>query len=998
MAERYTSYSSSDSALVSSHPFLDSSGSSRATAGQGINVTIQNLQNEQERIQKKTFTNWMNSYLCQRVPPIKVENLFEEVKDGIVLLSLLEVLSGERLPMEKGLKLSIHHHLANIKTALQFLEKKKIKLVNINATSIAEGKPSIVLGLIWTIILYFQIEETFNAVPTDNDGAPVKKTALPRQSLLEWVDSILFKKYGLHVKDFGKSWNNGVAFNAMIHNVRPDLVDMDLIRKQQAKINLEHAFSTAESHLGIPRLLDPEDVDVEKPDEKSIMTYVAQFLKGYPDSGGASGVPGVDIETAEKEMKAYSSLISWLNGEAKEVLDASYEPVTNRESEFLDYLGFKTELERREPLYQKLRAKVQSGRSVQITQLEWGNLDARWQEVDRQVKLWLRKLDSCLPGKLGKLGHWMYEAEEILCKEESTSDNAEDMAAMYDKLTQEHKEFFKDLEEWSHFFAQIKRAGRYEGLMLHGPHIDHLSKRLESISLCSALRLNKLEYNHLRYKLLACMLGAQTKVTQWTVKYGKQDAVECLLADYSDCIDRQHMCQHIDTTYTDTKKVAENYKNGGADASEITSIDNFLQEAGGKWKKMSLEIKSVRTTLEETLKAWKEYNSCVERLNLWLAEGERVMKQEIEAKEVFFKDLAQYGEKCKVLNESANFLVDVCTEVTATEVRQTVASLNQRFNSLVEGFQSFHETEVIGKVRAKYEKGVVSLKGQLNDSIALLSKRIRCVHAELKDYLIALDQCSAEVQEAENNFKVTTELAKSLVKDSSDEDVKDMLATLNSQKEVIIQLKKEIPQKIKNVKAVLPNVAAVETGILDLETWLTEGEQLIKCYKTDGSPEETDNRLHRHKAFFTKTTYQTSILESKNNVFKQICNTKDKLKNIDFTPVENLMTSANEKFQIIVTSAKEVERKLECLSRLWRSLQQKQQKLEDWLDTAENILDESQGDPENLISKHKIFFDNTDPHLMSDYETNASELLQQMNVAERKLLSETLGHLKERWE
>lgn len=27
------------------------------------------------------------------------------------------------------------------------------------------------------------------------------------------------------------------------------------------------------------------DVDVEKPDEKSIMTYVAQFLKAYPEAG-----------------------------------------------------------------------------------------------------------------------------------------------------------------------------------------------------------------------------------------------------------------------------------------------------------------------------------------------------------------------------------------------------------------------------------------------------------------------------------------------------------------------------------------------------------------------------------------------------------------------------------------------------------------------------------------------------------------------------------------
>ena len=49
-----------------------------------------------------------------------------------------------------------------------------------------------------------------------------------------------------------------MAFNAIVHTIRPDLVDMERVRKQSARVNLENAFSTAENHLGIARLLDPE--------------------------------------------------------------------------------------------------------------------------------------------------------------------------------------------------------------------------------------------------------------------------------------------------------------------------------------------------------------------------------------------------------------------------------------------------------------------------------------------------------------------------------------------------------------------------------------------------------------------------------------------------------------------------------------------------------------------------------------------------------------------
>ena len=64
-----------------------------------------------------------------------------------------------------------------------------------------------------------------------------------------------------------------------------------------------------------------------------------------------------------------------------------------------------------------------------------------------------------------------------------------------------------------------------------------------------------------------------------------------------------------------------------------------------------------------------------------------------------------------------------------------------------------------------------------------------------------------------------------------------------------MKLRKEIPERIKYLKAVLPNVESLETGILDLKRWLEEGTQLLQSHKLDGSAEETDARLERHKVW-----------------------------------------------------------------------------------------------------------------------------------------------------
>merc|ERR1719190_164728 len=78
----------------------------------------------------------------------------------------------------------------------------------------------------------------------------------------------------------------------MIHHFRPNLIVYDSLKTEDVLKNNELAFKIAEQEMGIPSLLDPQDmVDSDIPDKFSIITYVSQFyhlLKDEDDSRSPS--------------------------------------------------------------------------------------------------------------------------------------------------------------------------------------------------------------------------------------------------------------------------------------------------------------------------------------------------------------------------------------------------------------------------------------------------------------------------------------------------------------------------------------------------------------------------------------------------------------------------------------------------------------------------------------------------------------------------------------
>ncbi|KAF5898765.1 spectrin beta chain, non-erythrocytic 1 isoform X1, partial [Clarias magur] len=265
------------------------------------------LQDEREAVQKKTFTKWVNSHLAR--VSCRITDLYMDLRDGRMLIKLLEVLSGERLPKPTKGRMRIHC-LENVDKALQFLKEQRVHLENMGSHDIVDGNHRLTLGLIWTIILRFQIQD----ISVETEDSKEKKSA--KDALLLWCQMKTAGYPNVNIHNFTTSWRDGMAFNALIHKHRPDLIDFDKLKKSNAHYNLQNAFNLAEQHLGLTKLLDPEDISVDHPDEKSIITYVVTYyhyfskMKALKVEGKRIGkVLDNAIET-EKMIEKYESLAS----------------------------------------------------------------------------------------------------------------------------------------------------------------------------------------------------------------------------------------------------------------------------------------------------------------------------------------------------------------------------------------------------------------------------------------------------------------------------------------------------------------------------------------------------------------------------------------------------------------------------------------------------------------------------------------------------------------
>jgi len=302
------------------------------------------------------------------------------------------------------------HLISNVNKALDFIVSKGVKLVGVGAEEIADGNLKMTLGMIWTIILRFAIQD----ITVDEFSA--------KEGLLLWCQRKTAPYKNVNVQNFHMSFKDGLAFCALIHRHRPDLIDYDKLSHTDPMYNLNYAFDVAEKHLDIPKMLDATDMVNEiKPDERAVMTYVSCYYHAFANAGQAETAAkritkALNVNQGnEKSIEEYerlaSDLLGWVAEKIPEMEDRTDGGLSDMQNRLNDFRGYTAaekppkvnEKANLENLYNTLQTKLRlsnrpiympnEGKLVSDIDKAWKDLEQAEKDFQDWILSQLRKLE-----------------------------------------------------------------------------------------------------------------------------------------------------------------------------------------------------------------------------------------------------------------------------------------------------------------------------------------------------------------------------------------------------------------------------------------------------------------------------------------------------------------------------------------------------------------------------------------------------------------------------
>ncbi|KAG5852171.1 plastin-3-like [Anguilla rostrata] len=286
---------------------------------------------EEERF---AFVNWINTALeqdpdCKHVLPMdpNTNALFKAVGDGIVLCKMINLsvpdTIDERTINKK--KLTPFTTQENLNLALNSASAIGCHVVNIGAMDLREGKPHLVLGLLWQIIkigLFADIElsrnEALAALLREGETLEDLMKLSPEELLLRWANFHLENAGWSKINNLSSDIKDSRAYFHLLNQISPkgtkegeDRIDIDMSgfgEKDDLK-RAEYMLQQADA-LGCRQFVTPADVVSGNP--KLNLAFVANLFNKYPSLTKPEN-QDIDWGRLEGETREERTFRNWMN-------------------------------------------------------------------------------------------------------------------------------------------------------------------------------------------------------------------------------------------------------------------------------------------------------------------------------------------------------------------------------------------------------------------------------------------------------------------------------------------------------------------------------------------------------------------------------------------------------------------------------------------------------------------------------------------------------------
>ncbi|MED6282956.1 Plastin-3 [Characodon lateralis] len=282
---------------------------------------------EQERF---AFANFINSALekdpdCKHVLPVDptTGHLFKAVADGILLCKLINLsvpdTIDERTINKK--KLTAFTTQENLNLALNSASAIGCQVVNIGAQDLKEGKPHLVLGLLWQIIkigLFADIKlsrnEALAALLEEGESLEALMKLSPEELLLRWANFHL-RNAGMSISNFSGDIKDSKAYFHLLEQIAPNgskegvpriEIDMTGLYEKDLKKRAECLLKQAEQ-LGCRQFVTANDIVTGN--TKLNLAFVATLFNKHP----ALTKPENQDWNLESETREERTFRNWMN-------------------------------------------------------------------------------------------------------------------------------------------------------------------------------------------------------------------------------------------------------------------------------------------------------------------------------------------------------------------------------------------------------------------------------------------------------------------------------------------------------------------------------------------------------------------------------------------------------------------------------------------------------------------------------------------------------------